>query len=399
MFYDHKPIPMNIASKVLRCVCKTKIIFKDYTGINTGFFFRASDGSKFLIPGFMSLKNINENIYFEIWNKKIMNLTFNDRFIKNFESPINTAVIEIKETDSIYNDIDFLDYDPNYQKGYEIYKEANIFSIHFPSGKEAACASGKVIEIDKKYYEIGHNIPTERGSGSCPILLLSDNINEIKVIGFHYAKDIKRKLGLATFIGPIIDELKKSFKKENKPKVFNGINIINFNIDNNMNNINNINSNKIFNPNNPRVNNLINYNNKIQPFNNNFNNIKGNYIQHLNNNNSNIAAVNNNNPLFSSNNSNNSIKSQNEKVLVLANDPNEAITLHFRSSNQLIKYAIRCKTHHKFNLIVNQIFEREPNIVENGLLFLCCGRKINEYKSIKDNQLKDGDAIIIQIME
>ena len=83
----------------------------------------------------------------------------------------------------------------------------------------------------------------------------------------------------------------------------------------------------------------------------------------------------------------------------MTNDPNEAITLHFRSSNQLIKYAIRCKTYHKFNMIVNQIFEREPNIVENGLLFLCGGRKINEYKSIKDNQLKDGDVIIIQTIE
>ncbi len=396
MSYDHIPIPMNIASKVLRCVCKTKINFKEYTGINTGFFFRSSDGSKFLIPGIRSLKNSNVNIYFEIWNKKIMNLTFNDRFIKNFESPINTAVIEIKESDNIYNDIDFLDYDPNYQKGYEIYKNANIFSIHFPMGKEAACASGKVIEIDNKKYEIGHNIPTEKGSGSCPIILLSDYIDEIKVIGFHQSKDIMRKLGFATFIGPIIDELRKSFKNENKPKVFNGTNNINFNIDNNIDNINN---NKIFNPNNPRLNNLINFNNKIMSFNNNFNSIKGNYIQHLNNNNSNISAVNNNNTLFSSRISNNSIKSQNEKVLVLTNDQNEAITLHFRSSNQLIKYAIRCKTHNKFNLIVNQIIEREPNLVENGFLFLCGGRKINEYKSIKENQLKDGDAIIIQIMD
>ena len=50
-------------------------------------------------------------------------------------------------------------------------------------------------------------------------------------------------------------------------------------------------------------------------------------------------------------------------------------------------------------MIVNQIFESEPNLVESRFVFLCGGRRINEYKSIKDNQLKDGDVIIMQIME
>ena len=50
-------------------------------------------------------------------------------------------------------------------------------------------------------------------------------------------------------------------------------------------------------------------------------------------------------------------------------------------------------------MIINQIIDREPNFVENGFFFLCGGRKINEYKTIKDNQLKDGDVIIMQIIE
>ena len=83
----------------------------------------------------------------------------------------------------------------------------------------------------------------------------------------------------------------------------------------------------------------------------------------------NITPI-NNNPFFSSKVSNNSIKSQNEKFLILTNDSNEAITLHFKSSNQLIKYTIRCKIHHKFNMLVNQIIDSEPNFFENGFLFL-----------------------------
>ena len=163
---------MKVIPKVSRCVCKIKFVYEKEQC--SGFFMRVSDSLKYLISGkiFENEKLLNKNLEIEIWNKKIMNLTLNDRFVKNFESPINMAVIEIKETDSIYNDIDFLDYDTNYQKGYEIYKDKNIFSIHFPSGKEAACASGKVIDIDNKYYELDHNIPTEKGSGSCPIILL-----------------------------------------------------------------------------------------------------------------------------------------------------------------------------------------------------------------------------------
>ena len=406
MSYDHlMPIPMNVTSKVLRCVCKIKYANENKINYFSGFFMRVSDALKYLISMeiFRGENLINKNIEIEIWNKKIVNMELNGRFIKNFEFPKSITVIEIKETDDIYKDVEFLDYDQNYHKGYEIYKDENIFSIHFPLGKEAVCASGKVININND--ELEHNIPTDRGSGGCPILILSNNINSIKVIGVHTSKNILKHLNYATLIGSIINGINKPIKNENKfvdfdkNKIFyNNIYNNNIYIDNNINN--NINNHKIYNPNNPKVNNIINYNNKIIPFNNNLNNINKNYIHNLNNNNKNpnIAPI-NSNPLFSSNISNNSIKSQNEKVLILTNDPNEAITLHFRSSNQLIKYTIRCKTHHKFNLIANQIFEREPNFVENGLLFLCGGRKVNEYKSIKDNQLKDGDVIIIQIME
>ena len=316
MSYDHHmPIPMNIASKVLRCVCKIKF-GRENRGIGTGFFLKVSENAKFLI---CSIHFCNEkSTTIEIWNKKIMNLAFNGRFFKKAEIPNHTTIIEIKETDDIYSDIDFLDYEPNYQKGYNIYNNSDIFSIHFPLGGEAACASGKVIEIDEDQFN--HNIPTVHGSGGCPILLL----NLIKVIGVHWGKE-HNKMGIADFIGPAINEIKKSFKSENKSKVFdknkifynNGIN--NINIDNNIDDMNNIKINKIFNPNNSNVYNQINYNNKILPFNNNLNNIKGNFIQQLNNN-SNRTTL-NKNPLSSSNISNNSLKSQKEKVLFLTNNP------------------------------------------------------------------------------
>ena len=73
----------------------------------------------------------------------------------------------------------------------------------------------------------------------------------------------------------------------------------------------------------------------------------------------------------------------------MSNKSKEVITLHFQSSDQLINYAVRCDLSHRFNLIANQIFEKEPKFIENGFYFLSGGKKINEYKTIKDNQLKN----------
>ena len=285
MSYDHMPIPMSIASKVLRCVCKIKFAHNSCSG----FFMRVSDRLKFLIS--MELFNnenfLDKNIEIEIWNKKIMNMELNGRFIRNFQRPKYISVIEIRETDDIYKDIEFLDYDLNYQKGYEIYKNMNIFSIHFPNGGEAVCASGKVINIYNNIYNnnFDHNIPTNLGSGGCPILILSESINLIKVIGIHYGKDNPTNLGIATFIGSIINEINKPIKNENNFKVFgnnkifynNGIFNNKINIDNNIN----MNNNKIFKTNIPNANNITKYNNKIIPFNNNLNNINVNYYQNL----------------------------------------------------------------------------------------------------------------------
>jgi hypothetical protein len=72
----------------------------------------------------------------------------------------------------------------NYIKqGYLIYQDAEVFSIEHPCGEDAECASGKIIKIYD--YEFDHNIPTDNGSSGCPILLLSKNINFVKIIGIH----------------------------------------------------------------------------------------------------------------------------------------------------------------------------------------------------------------------
>ena len=86
-----------------------------------------------------------------------------------------------------------------------------------------------------------------------------------------------------------------------------------------------------------------------------------------------------------------------EKFIDLTNE--DSITLHIQSSDQLLNYAIRCKTNNIFSYIVTKILERERSYVEKGFYFLCSGNKINEYKTVKENHLKNEDRIIMQIVD
>ena len=147
---EHKPVPLNIAIKVMKAICKIIIETKKETLYGTGFFMNYSDSLKCLITNYHVINPSleNENIEIEIHNKNKMKLKFNNRYTKYLERPRDITMIEIKKSDEIYNDIIFLDYDLNCIKTrYPSYKEADVFSIEHPNGKDASCASGIIINI------------------------------------------------------------------------------------------------------------------------------------------------------------------------------------------------------------------------------------------------------------
>ena len=206
LFSDNNPIPMNIANQVLKSICK--IIIKRINGniYGTGFFMKLgkSNNNKYLITNYhiISPETIKEDIEIEIYNQKKMKLVYNNRYVKYYPKPKDITIIEIKNNDKIYGEIQLLEYDLNYRLGYKIYKNVNVFSIEHPLGEDAACASGKIKDINN--FEFDHNIPTDDGSSGCPIILLNNNINIIQVIGIHKLADYSRKVNCGTFIGEIL---------------------------------------------------------------------------------------------------------------------------------------------------------------------------------------------------
>ena len=200
----HKPIPIDIVNAVNKSICKISIK-KNKNG--TGFFMNISKTIKYLITNYHVIKPdlINEDIEIEIWNHKTMKLNLNNYNIKYFKEPEDITIIEIKNSDEIYKDINFLNYDRNYVNGYELYNNADVFSIEHPLGKSAACASGKILKIYDSEFE--HDISTDNGSSGCPIILLNDNINLIQVIGIHKCSYKLENTNGGTFIGEIFKEL------------------------------------------------------------------------------------------------------------------------------------------------------------------------------------------------
>ena len=397
-------IPLNAAFKVLNSICKIKIKYDGMESIITGFFIKINS-LKYLMTNCQHIKIESiKNVIIEIWNKKTMNLSVNGRFIKYYKEPKNIIVFEIKESDCIYNDIQFLDYDHEIinKTDYSVYKNQNIFTVVYINEEEETCETGKIIDVDN--YEFIHNIKVSNFSSGSPIILWSKNINEIKVIGIYTKGDFFNNMNFAIFIDIIIKDL-ININKDSINKKINSDNekICNINLNNNSQKENkliefpiiikeNSPNNQIFKKStNMIINQKALLNDKISNENNNISNninLSQNESQSLNAN-----SIND----ITSNNSSINLNKKEKNISVLKQE--KIIVLKFISSDQCLNYSIVCKSTDKFNLVINRIFDIYPEYIEKKCFFMCNGNVINEYKDIQENKIKNGDIILVSNVE
>ena len=214
MLNEHKPIDIDIITAMRKCICKIIVETKENFSYGTGFFMKISNTEKYLITNYHVIDSgtLNEKIEIEIWNKKKSVLNPNDFNIIFLEDPKDITAFKMTVISDIFEEVEFLNYDKNFEDGYLTYKNADVFTIEHPLGKKACCSSGKIVKIYN--FQFDHNIATDSGSSGCPILLLNDNINLIKVIGIHKNGDLEKKINGGTFIGEIINEIKKNSQKD-----------------------------------------------------------------------------------------------------------------------------------------------------------------------------------------
>ena len=59
VYTGHKPVPLNIANKVLKSICKIIITMDEGIIYGTGFFMNISNSLKFLITNYHNINEIN----------------------------------------------------------------------------------------------------------------------------------------------------------------------------------------------------------------------------------------------------------------------------------------------------------------------------------------------------
>ena len=146
-------------------------------------------------------------------NDILIKLDINERFIKNFEEfdeECVITIIEILDNDKINDGIKYLNYDPNYYKGYKQYIHKDIFIMHYPLDQNPKV--GKIIGL-KNSFSFEHNLDTADDSSGSPIILYDKT--HMALIGLHKGTNENNNLKIGIFIGTIINILKKEIYSKN----------------------------------------------------------------------------------------------------------------------------------------------------------------------------------------
>ena len=118
-FLGKKPIPLKIVNKLSKSLCKITYGNEGTKIKGTGFFIKYNN-LKCLMSVYHVINSelLNKSIEIEIYNEKKYIITLNsNRYIKLFNKPIDISIIEIKDTDNINNEIEYLKQDLNYKDG------------------------------------------------------------------------------------------------------------------------------------------------------------------------------------------------------------------------------------------------------------------------------------------
>ena len=162
LYVDNTPISLNLTDEIKKSICKIKVTSKSY---GTGFFM-IINSKYYLITNYHVINENIKNVEIELSNKQLINLDLNNRIIKYIKKPKDITIIQINSNE--INNIQYLNYNLNYIRGYNQYLKIKIINLGYPKSFDLAAGSGIITEINK--YEFYHNSPTEEGSSGSPII-------------------------------------------------------------------------------------------------------------------------------------------------------------------------------------------------------------------------------------
>ena len=91
----------------------------------------------------------------------------------------------------------------------------------------------------------------------------------------------------------------------------------------------------------------------------------------------------------------NSVNNNNDDLVNVINPREKTIAVLFISSDEKIQYAISCKNTTPFIRIEEKLYEEYPEYKETDNYFLHGGAVIKRFKTVEENHIKSGKAIIL----
>ena len=75
------------------------------------------------------------------------------------------------------------------------------------------------------------------------------------------------------------------------------------------------------------------------------------------------------------------------------------ISLFFESVDQKIKETIVCQSNESFHILEGILYEKYPQYKESENYFIVNGVKVNRFKTLKENNIKNGDKVVLNIID
>ena len=69
------------------------------------------------------------------------------------------------------------------------------------------------------------------------------------------------------------------------------------------------------------------------------------------------------------------------------------------SQKHKVNHSFLCKNTHKFIYLENLLYEIYPELTESESFFIANGRKVNKFKTLEENNIKDNDLVLLNTMD
>ena len=354
-----------ILEQLSKCICK---INKSCTG----FFCFIQYGNKHLpvlitATYVISSKNELKEISLEI-NDYVCKIELNEERKVFNDDKKNISIIEIiPEKDHIY---EFLMLDDNLFKDYsdKLFYEESIYILHYNS-QSKIISYGILNNLSEDNFKLNHSCNTESYSGGAPIMVISTG----KIIGLHIGASKHMNFNIGVFLKEPLTQFINLNKDYINQK---GLASNNFLINKGICSVKNISS---FNINKNDSEKIKELENKLKEV----NDILHDRIDKAN-----------------------SIISKNQKTIdelkeKLSRFPFEILqgeklmSIIIESSDKKMHRAIICKNTEYFCDLEKKIYQNDDKYIDVGNYFTINGKKIDETKSLDDNNIKDNDIIVL----